>query len=1482
MGPEKPKYIEPYKGLRPYEEENQYIFFGRDQEREIIIDKVFSNKLTLLFAATGVGKSSLLQAAVMPELKRPERLNLDVVYYTDWVSTPLAGLKQKTIQVLKERGKVGFDYQIEEGISLKDFFQLCSTFASEPLVVILDQFEEIFLYRRYQEDFLSFVKEFSQCVLDRVTSTAFIISMREDFALELNVFKDYLPTTLFENYFRLEKLNEEKARDAICRPVERFGFFYENELLNTLLKDLADREKDAQFGASPKAFEKVMPSYVEPPYLQIVCTQLWETNKQNPDRKIRMECYDKMGRAKGFVDSYFNEVMIQFSHHDKKIASLAFNHLVTPRGTKMAYTVKDLSDRIKVNEKELGKILEKLQKSRILRSQKRERVIWYELYHDIFSNIINQWNEKFKNRQRIKRASFISLMVIFSIMFLFIIYDIIANSTSHYLRLSVKETQSNHIELYRGKLKTFDFLSLNKYGAETIFKRNQLELDKLFNKRQIYEYDNLNVEIISNLPIIERISAYWDAGEIKKALDLADKTIYRTDSTRMEHIIQALVSFKSKESYKILKKHMISSKDRNTRLNIITNIRMIDIPEVMEDLIVLLNDEISQVAGRTALILGWIDKKEATVHLINRLKEKASYKRPATALALGRIGSLKAVTTLINLLKDNNRVVRMMAAVALGKIGSAEAFAPLKNLIKDNDPSVRRNAARSLGLIDYKKSLEFLIPLLKDPNSNVREEMASFLGKVGNTKVVKPLVELLKDSEPNVRCSAAEALSRIDNINTTKPLINLLKDQNSDVRFTAVKSLEKVATEEDVELLIPLLKDYRRDVKCSVIEALGRIGSVKSLSPLIILLKDQSSDVRYFVCEALGQIGSEKAVIPLLEFQKNNDYVDRSDSVDALGNIGDDRAIPWLISFLKDHDVYIRSSVAEALGKIGSPKVDGHLKNLLMDSDSEVRLKAVEALGKIGSPKAVMPLIAALKYHSIDVSRRVAEILGNIGSAKAIKPLIAALNDEDEDVRSCAIEALEKLQSGEVVLALIPKLKDYDAMVRSKAVYSLGKIGSTEILNSLIPCMLNDENEIVRANVAEALGRINNKDTFAHLTVLLNDHSYYVRRNTVLSIGKLFGREKARLIKNIYRDKQEAFLVRLAAAATLLTIGDEEGLTYLKEKFTSNKTKERIAVAKVLGEASSKHGNLLLISMLKGDENLHVRKQVILSLGKVKYKPSLSYLSDILESSPPRIREAIVKSLGKISPLESIKILRKTAMNNNERFSIRMQAINSLAKIKDENAVKILTELLDNDNEIIQFRAILGIGKIKSYKSFPAKLLQRLKKRLKEILKKLEQKKSKWRNVRDENNESYDQKEMEAWRKRLKEVEPNEPLEFELGFALSRIAPLNEGVELLAHHLANVREGTWVGLGKSGNISLIEKLYWKRKESKIPWFIHAAYRAIDHILINIEAFGGKEELTRLEALYKNLSEKEGKDFHEGVQTRMEWTIDRLRELEIKN
>ncbi len=56
----------PYKGLQPYTEEDRDYFFGRERDQEIIASNLFAASLTVLYGASGVGKSSVLRAGVVP------------------------------------------------------------------------------------------------------------------------------------------------------------------------------------------------------------------------------------------------------------------------------------------------------------------------------------------------------------------------------------------------------------------------------------------------------------------------------------------------------------------------------------------------------------------------------------------------------------------------------------------------------------------------------------------------------------------------------------------------------------------------------------------------------------------------------------------------------------------------------------------------------------------------------------------------------------------------------------------------------------------------------------------------------------------------------------------------------------------------------------------------------------------------------------------------------------------------------------------------------------------------------------------------------------------------------------------------------------------------------------------------------------------------------------------------------------------------
>ncbi len=68
---------------------------------------------------------------------------------------------------------------------------------------------------------------------------------------------------------------------------------------------------------------------------------------------------------------------------------------------------------------------------------------------------------------------------------------------------------------------------------------------------------------------------------------------------------------------------------------------------------------------------------------------------------------------------------------------------------------------------------------------------------------------------------------------------------------------------------------------------------------------------------------------------------------------------------------------------------------------------------------------------------------------------------------------------------------------------------------------------------------------------------------------------------------------------------------------------------------------------------------------------------------------------------------------------------------------------------------------------------------------------------------------------------------------------------------------------------MLKHLDEARMESESPLFRHAAYRAIDHLLINLEAKGGDNELNALKDFFPNVLDKQG------VHTRVEWTIRQL-------
>ena len=117
--------------------------------------------------------------------------------------------------------------------------------------------------------------------------------------------------------------------------------------------------------------------------------------------------------------------------------------------------------------------------------------------------------------------------------------------------------------------------------------------------------------------------------------------------------------------------------------------------------------------------------------------------------------------------------------------------------------------------------------------------------------------------------------------------------------------------------------------------------------------------------------------------------------------------------------------------------------------------------------KDVPGLIDALEHEDFIVRKEATRALKYVGDQRAVPALIKSLEYEDwhskfsvlGTVRANAAEALGKIQSRYAVTPLIERLDDYDSEVRWKAAEALGRIGNDEALEPLIYA-LNDTDEM--------------------------------------------------------------------------------------------------------------------------------------------------------------------------------------------------------------------------------------------------------------------------------------------------------------------------------------------------------------------------------------------------------------------------------------
>ncbi|HEY0078457.1 MAG TPA: ATP-binding protein [Pyrinomonadaceae bacterium] len=456
----------PYKGLVPYGEDDAPFFFGREKETRLIIANLFASSLTLLYGESGVGKSSVLRAGVARQMR--ERDDVLVVYFNSWQTDPAVDLKAA---VSKAAARVAGDgskpddsktgdskpLALDERAPLEQFLSDCAAKLNRRLMLILDQFEEYFLYHP-QDD--AFASEFPRAVSKTDAPVSFLISLREDALARLDRFEGRIPT-LFDNYLRIEHLNSEAARAAIVKPIEHYNQLHaqdgspvqiEPELVEEVLKQVEAGQVVLGEAGRGMVREKNIESQIETPYLQLVLVRLWNEEMAAGSRVLHLQTLKALGNAERIVRTHLDAAMSALPAWERHVAASIFHYLVTPSGTKIAHTVRDLADYATMPQAEISAVLKALSSGevRILRSvdppPDQPSAPRYEIFHDVLASAVLDWRSRYvlarlRERARRKRLLYVGAALLAAV--------VLAAGVGIYQYRQLAEAQRRQLEAER-------------------------------------------------------------------------------------------------------------------------------------------------------------------------------------------------------------------------------------------------------------------------------------------------------------------------------------------------------------------------------------------------------------------------------------------------------------------------------------------------------------------------------------------------------------------------------------------------------------------------------------------------------------------------------------------------------------------------------------------------------------------------------------------------------------------------------------------------------------------------------------------------------------------------------------------------------------------------------------------------------------------------------------------------------------------------
>ncbi|WP_437682327.1 nSTAND1 domain-containing NTPase [Sorangium sp. So ce131] len=327
----------PFAGLSSFQEADADRFFGRAQDLAGVVARLRSQPLLAIAGASGVGKSSLVRAGVIPALKRSgegwEALVLrpgrdPVAALADLFSHPVVapGLDAQALALQGDaavRAAMVERLRAEPGL-LGAALRGWSGRAQRRLVLFIDQFEELFTLGAPAGERAAFLACLDGIADDATSPLRVVLSVRSDF-LERMAEHEHFMAAMTRGLVFLRPMGREGLREALMRPVEAARHAIEDPAMVEGILDALETTRGAL------------------PLLQFTAVKLWEMRDRGR-RLLTRASYEALGGVAGALASHADTVLAGMSERQAKLARAVLERLVTPERTRAVASLGELCE----------------------------------------------------------------------------------------------------------------------------------------------------------------------------------------------------------------------------------------------------------------------------------------------------------------------------------------------------------------------------------------------------------------------------------------------------------------------------------------------------------------------------------------------------------------------------------------------------------------------------------------------------------------------------------------------------------------------------------------------------------------------------------------------------------------------------------------------------------------------------------------------------------------------------------------------------------------------------------------------------------------------------------------------------------------------------------------------------------------------------------------------------------------------------------